>query len=949
MAASILPITYNNRSFQVIYVQKLEDIKPYLPEIKTYKKLGIDIETAKKAAYEGHKQSGLCPHLSDIRLLQIYGGGDKVFIFDIFDIDIQKLVPLLQKRTLIAHNALFELKHITQKAGCENLDLHCTMIMYAIWIRALSPESAGVRFGLDAAVKHLFNVRIDKNLQISNWNGVLKPDQIQYAAIDAIATFDIFDTIDPKLEKLGLKASYKLLKDFLPVVSEMELTGILLDIDKHAGYVDKHKEERKKLDISIKKTFADLNLNSNAQFSKWVKDNVPVNRRVNWERTNTGMYKGDTATLDNFQDIPAIKLLADWRGYSKKLNTYGEGLTNHIHPITGRIHPSYSITNTRTGRLSSSNPNSQNMPRDLEFRELFIAGKDRKLIIADYSQIETRAQAEFSRDPVMLKAYNEGLDLYKLFASKMYRKDYDKVTKQERQISKSACFTGDTEVLTKKGWVRFDEYNFKDPIAQYHVPDWAFNCGDLRSGRRFGFRMQGLVWDGKGKIDFVSPIGCVTHKNQEVWNIKDRGTDVAITPDHRVLYRTAEGNAKVEKLEDCHYIHSLVTSGYYNNRPLVEDKIVRIIAMCIADGSFTSNGHIRLGFVKRRKHRRCRQLLLDAGYIVPQKTKKAKTSTGFVTNFVIKDAGLVGIVSKYVTKDKSPSWSAIDDFNLEVFLEEAAYWDSSVQHLEGKDVCTFGTTNKQTADVMQAMLHLRLKQATISVEKSKKEKHSDVYRLRYSHKEEYLHALKSTKKVNKKYTRTDVYCVEVPSGFILTRRNGKVCVMGNCLGLSYGMGANKLVTYAKGMGVDLSTAQAEVLWNNYHTIFKVYSKWCNMQRNFWIPKGYVRTRLGRIRKFPMENGEYRGYTECVNTIVQGSCFELLAIAMIHFFKKKHKSTRIIISVHDEFHALVNPELAEQEAGQMKASMEWAMLKIFPKASLRDLVNPIICDNWGEAK
>ncbi|HPD39825.1 MAG TPA: DNA polymerase, partial [Mesotoga infera] len=151
--------------------------------------------------------------------------------------------------------------------------------------------------------------------------------------------------------------------------------------------------------------------------------------------------KTDAATLKSMEKKhPEASVILRYRKASKAVSTFTEKLPGFIHPVTGRIHPSYWQLGAATGRFSCSNPNLQQIPNELRFRECFIPAPGNKFVIADYSQIELRVAAAISRDPVMLKAYRTGEDLHRQTAAILTGKDPADIDKKERQLAKAVNF-----------------------------------------------------------------------------------------------------------------------------------------------------------------------------------------------------------------------------------------------------------------------------------------------------------------------------------------------------------------------------------------------------------------------------------------------------------------------------------------------------------------------------
>jgi DNA polymerase-1 len=163
--------------------------------------------------------------------------------------------------------------------------------------------------------------------------------------------------------------------------------------------------------------------------------------------------------------LPLVKPLLDHRLAAKKLNNYGSGFAGHINPVTGRLHPNFKLGGTLTGRLSCSDPNVQNAPRDPAFRALFTAPAGRVLVAADFSQIELRVAAWLSQDRVMLDAYATGQDLHRITAAAMLGIAPDAVTKDQRQAAKAINF-GLLYGQGAAGLARYAESNYDVKMSE---------------------------------------------------------------------------------------------------------------------------------------------------------------------------------------------------------------------------------------------------------------------------------------------------------------------------------------------------------------------------------------------------------------------------------------------------------------------------------------------------
>lgn len=455
---------FDQFEFTSFYVTDIQDAKKCVTKLLETPAplLGLDIETAKLPPYETHPRSGLDPLLSRIRLIQLYTGRD-VYIFDLFKIPTAIVAPILHARKWIAHYAIFEISHLFN-AGVRNLDVNCSKILSQLIFNAEnspyqpteeeeadleeSPDGLskyrymGKGHSLEEAVAREFGVRLDKALQTSDWGAPeLSTEQLQYAAVDAVMTYHLGKKLYPKVKKYKMERHYKLLSQFQHVISDMHLRGMPVDWETHQKFVNRWDEAQGKAQRQCYGYFGDINLNSTQQLNGWLEKQITKHPHLkSWPKTSggksgKGSYSFSALTLANYAKMPAIGFLLEYKQYSKLLSTYGESFAEMRHPITGRIHAEYTLAETRTGRLSAKRPNIQQWPRG-ESRACF-APKSGSLVVADFSQIELRIQAELSRDSVMRKVFREGRDIYCEMASHIFGREIKKGRDDtERQFGK---------------------------------------------------------------------------------------------------------------------------------------------------------------------------------------------------------------------------------------------------------------------------------------------------------------------------------------------------------------------------------------------------------------------------------------------------------------------------------------------------------------------------------
>jgi len=427
-------------------------------------------------------KAGLDPHSSGISLLQLFDGNDTVYVFDVYKMEWHGFIDCFYEKNLVAHYGIFEIKHLTS-TGYPNLNIGCSMLLSILVDRAeRSPfipldeaeeeddeeeeKPSWYGYGLDAIIGRLFNIKIDKKFQTMDWRwrpkdkedlyfdaksktSVTWKECVTYAALDAVLTYEVAQVQVPRINEYKMVKHYKLLKDMQHVIADMEINGFRLDTKKHDVLIKEWTALQKKQSLECAKYFylkdkhgipREMNLNSTKQLAVWAVDHYPADVIADWTRTKKGALAFGKSALAFKQKLPEIKALLDFKKTAKLLSTYGETLQDQINPVTKRIHCSFSLGETRTGRLSSRAPNLQNLPRDSNMRNIFCSSPGKTLLVADFNQIELRVAGELSRDPVILDAYKTGKDLHSVFASKMFSIPVKSVTKEQRQIAKSANF-----------------------------------------------------------------------------------------------------------------------------------------------------------------------------------------------------------------------------------------------------------------------------------------------------------------------------------------------------------------------------------------------------------------------------------------------------------------------------------------------------------------------------
>lgn len=274
----------------------------------------------------------------------------------------------------------------------------------------------------------------------------LPPEEVyKYACEDADVTLKLFHILREKLEESGMQSLFREIEmPLVPVLARIERNGVRLDTHALQETALRYTERMQAIEQEIYSLVGEkFNISSPKQVGEILFDKLHLSQKA--KKTKGGQYVTSEEVLESFRSKHAVvgKIL-DYRGLKKLLSTYIEALPKLINPHTGRVHTSFNQTVTATGRLSSSNPNLQNIPvRDEDGREIrksFIPDDGCIFFSADYSQIELRIMAHLSQDENMLEAFRQEADIHAATAAKIYKTPIEEVTKDMRRKAKTANF-----------------------------------------------------------------------------------------------------------------------------------------------------------------------------------------------------------------------------------------------------------------------------------------------------------------------------------------------------------------------------------------------------------------------------------------------------------------------------------------------------------------------------
>lgn len=356
--------------------------------------------------------------------------------------------PFFEKEDLlkIAHNLKFDYKILKQYDITVKGAMFDTMIAHYL----LNPDG---RHGMDYLSEVYLNykpVSIEtiigkKGKKQGTFRDADLRTQTDYAAEDADVTFQLYELFAPQLKKENLEELfYNIEMPLMEVLAKMELAGISLDEKWLAQESIDLENDLKQLEKTIfELSEEEFNMNSPKQLGEILFEKLQLDPKA--KKTKTGQYATSEDVLQKLASKhEIIKYILEYRTYQKLKSTYVDALPSQIDKQDNRVHTNFSQTTAATGRLASVNPNLQNIPirtlRGQQIRGAFVSGEGKKIISADYSQIELRLIAEISGEDNMIKAFQDGEDIHASTAAKLFKIPLAEVSKTQRSQAKTVNF-----------------------------------------------------------------------------------------------------------------------------------------------------------------------------------------------------------------------------------------------------------------------------------------------------------------------------------------------------------------------------------------------------------------------------------------------------------------------------------------------------------------------------
>ncbi len=428
--------------YQVIKTE--EELRKAVESLSSHQAIGLDTETTELDPYTGR-----------LRLIQLATPAGVVIVdLDAFSNGVRgdlrtnnALAPLrdllaAHRPIKIAHNAKFDAKFIKHTLGTDLGGLFDTLLASQL----IGAGDIEERHGLGTVAERYLNEVVDKTERLSNWSFELSEAQLEYAARDAAILLPLREKLIERLRSDSLVDCARLEFDCVNVVADIELTGFYMHKDRWLEQLAIVEKRRAELSEELQSVLAeessqgtlfggpqrdDINLDSHQQLTQALERlGIPVpDSTRNWKLQPLAV------------EYPIIGTLLEYRTVQKALTSYGQNMIDLINPTTGRLHADFRQIGAPTGRFSCTNPNIQQVPHAVEYRRCFSGHPaGRKLVIADYSQIELRILAEFSGDRAFINAFKSGADLHKVTAAEVFGVSVDQVTREQRDFAKRLNF-----------------------------------------------------------------------------------------------------------------------------------------------------------------------------------------------------------------------------------------------------------------------------------------------------------------------------------------------------------------------------------------------------------------------------------------------------------------------------------------------------------------------------
>ena len=427
------------------YVTTDEEARVAVGDIANYPIIEVDCET-----------TALDPMRARVSLIQI-GLPNRCYIFDVRnDTDHSTIDPLTLQPVLIGNdqlrllqNAVFDMKMIRHHYGFYVENVYDTMLVEQL-LNLGKPTKADL---VTLVFKYL-GITVDKEPRetFQDYNQKFKPFQLEYAGNDVSVLRLIRDLQLPKIKEHGFEDVCRLEFEFTKPMCEMELNGIILNAEKQRDILNETAIDAERYSAEVLNILSEQE-NQTTLFGVSL-INIDSNVQMKKSLVKFGLDLPDTAvgTLRKYSGLPVVDALLGYRKAQKFISTYGESLIARINEVTSRLHTNFKQM-VSTGRLSSSDPNLQNIPKKQKYRSCFVSKEGYSLITADMSGAELRILGNLSDDEIFIDCFRKGIDLHKRTISEIRGIPMESVTSDMREAAKAINF-GIPYGLSKFGLAR---------------------------------------------------------------------------------------------------------------------------------------------------------------------------------------------------------------------------------------------------------------------------------------------------------------------------------------------------------------------------------------------------------------------------------------------------------------------------------------------------------------
>ena len=471
------------------YVTTAAQLAEVLPDLLNARRIGLDTET-----------TGLDWQTHRLRLLQ-FATPTEVILVDAFQCPLPALRPLFESPVeFVGHNLKFDL-HMAAAAGLPwPAHLLDTMLLAQL-LGASAEKGKRPSYRLEDVVERMLDRTLDKTLQTSAWDGPLSLEQLHYAARDAAILLPLAEALMTGVQAAGLERTAQVEHACLPAVVWMEQAGVPVDTTRWLDLAHLHTHTTAKYEAELSAALTQAGPGVHGLVAQAVNWRSPT--QVLEVLAARGHQVPNTAaeTLAPLADTdPLVALLLAYREAGIRARTFGDAwLSQHLHPLSGRVHADYFQLGSTAGRLSCGHPNMQNIPRTSAYRRCFRAADGACLLKADYSHIELRIAAVLANDTTLLTAFQAGADVHSLTAARLLGLPLEAVTEDHRQLAKVVNFG----LLYGMGAPRLQEHAQKS----YRV---TLTADEANAHRRAFFELyQGLRAWHRTTGDTLQQAGCI--------------------------------------------------------------------------------------------------------------------------------------------------------------------------------------------------------------------------------------------------------------------------------------------------------------------------------------------------------------------------------------------------------------------------------------------------------